>query len=99
VLKLGGARQRVRTKHGRCEGRKPFGSKPGKQATIARMKALQRHGLNVLRITQQLNTEGLKPRAAEQWHPFSVARILQVGLNHPAPIARLFGRHLHRKPD
>jgi DNA invertase Pin-like site-specific DNA recombinase len=79
VLKLRGARQRIRAKHGRCEGRKPFGSKAGEQATIARMKALQRQGLNVLRITQQLNSVGLKPRAAEQWHPHSVARILKRG--------------------
>ena len=77
VLKLRGARQRVRAKRGRCEGRKPFGSKPGEQATIARMKALQERGLNVLRITQQLNAEGLTPRAADHWHAATIARILR----------------------
>jgi predicted transposase YdaD len=77
VLKLRGARQRIRAKHGRCEGRKPLGAKPGEQATIARVKALREQGLNVLRITQQLNAEGVKSRKAEQWHPHSVARILK----------------------
>jgi hypothetical protein len=79
TLKLRGARQRIRSREGRCEGSKPYGFKPGEQAIVERMKALQRQGMNVLRITQQLNTEGLKPRAAERWHPHSVARILKRG--------------------
>jgi hypothetical protein len=64
------------TKPNYREGRKPYGYKPGEREVIARMKVLQEQGLNVLRITQQLNSEGLKPRKAEHWHPHSVARIL-----------------------
>lgn len=38
VLKLRGARQRMRTRTGRCEGRKSYGTNEGEQAIIARMK-------------------------------------------------------------
>src|SRR5215469_10887493 len=37
VLKLRGARQRARARDGRCEGAKPFGSRPGEAEVLERI--------------------------------------------------------------
>jgi DNA invertase Pin-like site-specific DNA recombinase len=80
VLKLRAARQRARVSDSTWrEGRKPFGSRPGEQTTIARMKALHGQGLSLLRIAEQLQREGLKPRAADHWQAATIARILKRG--------------------
>src|ERR1035441_3361734 len=76
VLKLRGARMRMRAKEGRCEGRKPYGFYDGEEAVIERMKALRATGLGFDRIAAQLNTEGLKTRTGARWHGLLVNRIL-----------------------
>jgi DNA invertase Pin-like site-specific DNA recombinase len=78
VLKLRGARQRIRSKEGRCEGRKPFGDRPGEQKVIERALALQTAGMNYSQIAETLNTEKLATRAGGQWFPATVSRILQA---------------------
>jgi len=77
VAKLRGARQRIRAKAGHCEGRKPYGTRPGETAVVERMKALRRKGLAVDKVAGALNTEGLKPRAGEIWYATSVYRVLK----------------------
>lgn len=42
VQKLKGARQRVRVKSGRCEGRKPFGTRTGEVEIVNRMRVLSK---------------------------------------------------------
>jgi len=76
VLKLRGARMRMRAKEGRCEGRKPFGFYDGEEAVIARMNELRGAGTGFDRIAAQLNAEGHKPRAGKRWHGLVVNRIL-----------------------
>ena len=76
VLKLRGARMRMRAKEGRCEGRKPYGFYDGEEAVIERMKALRATGLGFDRIAAQLNAEGLKTRTGARWHGLVVNRIL-----------------------
>ena len=76
VLKLRGARMRKRAAEGRCEGRKPYGTRDGELAIIARMRELREAGLGFDRIAATLNTEGFKPRAGERWHGVVVNRIL-----------------------
>lgn len=76
VLKLRGARQRVRTTVGRCEGRKPFGRDAAERAVIERMRELRAAGLGFDRIAAQLNTEGLKPRSGARWWGRSVNNTL-----------------------
>lgn len=76
VLKLRGARNRVRAKAGRCEGRKPYGFYPGERKPLARMKALREQGLGFDRVAAQLNEEGIVTRKGTHWHGFSVNRIL-----------------------
>jgi len=76
VLKLRGARQRMKAKEGRCEGAKPFGEREGEGAVIDRMKALRASGMGFDRIAAQLNAEGVKPRRGERWHGLTVNRVL-----------------------
>jgi len=76
VLKLRGARMRMRAKEGRCEGRKPYGYYDGEQAVIERMQDLRAARMGFDRIAAQLNTEGLKTRTGAQWHGLVCNRIL-----------------------
>ena len=79
VQKLRGARQRNRAKTGRCEGRKPYGVRPGESEVIDRMKVLRGEGMAVDKIAAALNAEGIKPRAGERWHATSIYRVLKAG--------------------
>ena len=78
VQKLRGARQRNRAKNGRCEGRKPFGARPGESGTIDRMTTLRKAGMAVDKIAATLNDESAKPRAGERWYATSVYRVLKA---------------------
>ena len=75
VLKLRAARQRVRARGGRCEGRKPFGSRPGESKTIARIRELARKGMNFSNIAHALNSEELPTRTGGKWFPATVSRV------------------------
>jgi DNA invertase Pin-like site-specific DNA recombinase len=44
VLKLRAARKRMKAATGRCEGRKPYGARPGEQETLERMRAMRADG-------------------------------------------------------
>jgi DNA invertase Pin-like site-specific DNA recombinase len=76
VAKLRGARQRMRARTGRCEGRKPFGTQPGETDTLERLIALRTQGLGYNSIADTANAEGLKPRKGRQWYASTVRRIL-----------------------
>ena len=78
VAKLRGARERMRASKGRCEGRKPYGVRPGEAETVTRMRELRTIGMAIDKIAATLNAEGAKPRASERWHPTSVYRILKA---------------------
>ena len=78
VQKLKGARQRIRTKEGRCEGRKPYGARPGEQQIIERMKTLRKQGTAVDKIAAILNSQGAMPRSGIQWYATSVYRVLKA---------------------
>jgi DNA invertase Pin-like site-specific DNA recombinase len=81
VLKLRAARERMRARTGRCEGRKPFGTRPGEDATLAKMKALFRKPRGGRRrsfrqVADALNAAGLKTRQDGQWQAATVRGIL-----------------------
>jgi len=78
VQKLRGARQRIRAREGRCEGRKPYGARVGEQEIIAHMKALRAIGMAVDKIATLLNRDRYPPRSGRQWHATSVYRILKA---------------------
>jgi len=85
VLKLRGARQRMRAKLGRCEGRKPYGARPGEAEVIARMKQLRSQGRSLAGITEMLNRKA-KPRTGKQFYSANIARILRnTDLSHTTP--------------
>jgi|SRR5690242_770928 len=77
VLKLRAARQRMRAKTGRCEGRKPYGEREGEREVIDRIVDLHKHGLNYSNIAEKLNALGIKTRIGGLWYPANVSRILE----------------------
>jgi DNA invertase Pin-like site-specific DNA recombinase len=77
VLKLRGARIRMRKREGRCEGAKPYGTLPGEAEVLARIQRMRTAGKNFQAIADALNADGVTPRRGAQWHPFAVARILR----------------------
>jgi DNA invertase Pin-like site-specific DNA recombinase len=76
VLKLRAARQRTRQRDGRCEGRKPYGDRPGEGEVIQHMKELEGAGKNYTDIADELNAENIPTRANGLWYPATVSRIL-----------------------
>ena len=72
VLKLRAARDRIRRRDGRCEGRKPFGSRPSEAAGAERIRQLRRKPkgkprLSMAAIAEQLNLEGIPTRQGRPW--------------------------------
>ena len=84
VLKLRGARVRMRARVGRCEGAKPYGELPGEQAIIERMRGFHSMGMGFDRIAAALNAEEIKPRRGARWHGLTVNKIL-TGKGRKAP--------------
>lgn len=84
VAKLRAARVRMKRETGRCEGQKPYGSRPGEKEVIQRIKDLKLTGHSVETIAGVLNVDGIKPRHAlragkeTKWHPTAVLRILKA---------------------
>jgi DNA invertase Pin-like site-specific DNA recombinase len=76
VLKLRAARERVRTRAGRCEGRKPYGERVGETEVIARARDLARRGMSYSLIATTLNAERRPTRGGGRWFPATVSRIL-----------------------
>ncbi|MDX2151628.1 MAG: recombinase family protein [Bryobacteraceae bacterium] len=76
VVKLRGARQRTKTKRGRCEGRKPYGHHPGEVETLKRMKELWAAGMTATDIAATLRAEGRRSRNGGDWLQPTVSKIL-----------------------
>lgn len=86
VLKLRAARERIRRRGSRCEGRKPYGTKPGEARVLERIKELHRkpHGRersSLQEICDVLNTENLPTRTGKPWSRKVLHRIIQRGLS------------------
>lgn len=81
VAKLRAARQRLRAKGQRVEGRKPYGTHPNERALIDRMQALRRKPakgarLSYAAIAAQLNAEGHTTRYGSSWTRDGVCKAL-----------------------
>ena len=88
VLKLRAARERIRRRAGRCEGRKPYGSRPGEAAVIARIRELHRkpHGgqrRSLQEIADVLNAETVTTRTGKPWSKGTLHQIIARGLKAP----------------
>jgi DNA invertase Pin-like site-specific DNA recombinase len=76
VGKLAKARQRARMAHGRCEGRKPYGSREGEQRGLRRIGELVNDERCSLRAAaKRLNDEGIPTRGGNPWTAQAVANI------------------------
>jgi DNA invertase Pin-like site-specific DNA recombinase len=76
VAKLKGARVRMRAATGSCEGRKPYGSRPGEAKVIHQIVTLRQAGTAIDTIAEMLNADGVKPRSGGQWYGSSVRNVL-----------------------
>src|SRR5690606_19945671 len=81
VLKLRTARQRIRQRAGRCEGRKPFGTRPGEAESLALMRRLRRKlpggkRASFADIADTLNAKGIPTRTGAPWRARTVHGIL-----------------------
>ena len=77
VAKLRKARMRKKAATGHCEGRKPYGHRPGEQAIIERILALRKAGTALDAIADTLNSEGIAPRAGGKWYGSAVNNIVR----------------------
>lgn len=80
VLKLRGARQRLKAQGLRMEGRRPYGQdpdRPEEHKVLAQMIALRDQGNSPEQVTRFLNAAGTPTRYGKAWIAQGVARILQ----------------------
>lgn len=85
VAKLKAARDRIRARDGRCEGRKPYGARPHEVAVIHRIRELYRkpHGRarrSFQAIADTLNAELAPTRTGRPWSKQTVFGIVRRGL-------------------
>ena len=90
VLKLRAARRRVRRRNGRCEGRKPYGTRPGEHRVVQRILELRRkprgeNRLSVAKIADILNRCG-SPNSVDHC---SHLNYLIIPANRLVPIGNL----------
>lgn len=83
VAKLRKARARKRIETGRCEGVKPFGTLPGEDEAVPRMKALRRKPIgkakrmSYAKIAAAMQAEGFATRSGGPWRASTVQDILK----------------------
>ncbi len=77
VLKLKGARARMKRETGRCEGRKPYGHLPGEADILALILDGARAGNNCVEMAAGLNKAGLPARHGGQWRDCTISSILR----------------------
>jgi DNA invertase Pin-like site-specific DNA recombinase len=80
ILKLRGARQRMKARTGRCEGRLSFGMKPGESTILSEMQTARRHGMSYDAIAAMLNATNTPTRYGKSWRSSTIAKILKRDL-------------------
>lgn len=76
TAKLAGARKRAKAKNGRCEGRKPFGTRPGEAEAVGFMRQYRSDGETFASIADLLNKSAHKTRTGKPWIGAVVCKIL-----------------------
>ena len=77
VSKLADARARKRKESGRCEGRKPYGARPGEQRILDTIVTTYREGASPAAIANMLDALKTPTRSGGRWHPATISRILR----------------------
>lgn len=67
VAKLAKARAAIRRKTGRCEGQKPFGTRPGEQGILNFLRAHYAPDVHMNTMTRCLNEAGFKTRRGTEY--------------------------------
>jgi hypothetical protein len=85
VRKLRKGREKRRAETGRCEGRKPYGARPGEAEVVARIRELHRkphsgQRRSLQQIVDILNAEGRPTRTGRQWSKQVLHQIIARGL-------------------
>lgn len=76
VMKLSKARTRIRKQTGRCEGRKPYGARPGEQTILSAIRGYASINLSLEKIAGILNDSGFKTRYGKPWTRQNVGSII-----------------------
>jgi DNA invertase Pin-like site-specific DNA recombinase len=81
VKKLRRAREAVREKEGRCEGRKPYGAMEGEEEVVELIQSLYRKPkgkkrMSYRKIAEALNARNVKPRNADKWNAMTVYNVV-----------------------
>lgn len=78
VTRMKAARDRASSKAGRrVEGRKAYGTRPGEQDVITRMRKLASGGASYVAVATALNDSRLRPRSGKAWYAMTVRNILK----------------------
>ncbi len=91
--KLKAARVRKRKETGRCEGRKPYGDRPGEADVVERIRQLRRkprgrERLSFAAVAKRLNADGIQTRSGKPWRPEQVRRVIQPQVNHARRVSQ-----------
>jgi DNA invertase Pin-like site-specific DNA recombinase len=85
VGKLRRAREAVKEKTDKCEGRKAFGEKPGERETVDLMRLLRRKRrgkrMSFAKIAAALNQRSVPTRTGAEWQTTTVRNILSRALS------------------
>ena len=81
ILKMKAARERIKAKDGKCEGRKAYGTKPGEASTLGLICDYYANGLGPELIARILNRQGIKTRYGKDWNSGTVSRIVERNRN------------------
>ncbi len=76
ILKTKAARDRVRAKNGKCEGRWAYGKKPGEEFVLATILQLAHNGHFAEYIARYLNDQGAKTRYGKTWNSGTIWKII-----------------------
>ena len=76
VLKLKGARDRIRASGIKCDGKKAIGEKPGEEDTLCEILLQHDVGKNSAQIAQLLNLRNIPSRSGKPWRSTVIAKIL-----------------------
>jgi DNA invertase Pin-like site-specific DNA recombinase len=77
VQKLAAARAAKRQQTGRCEGRKPFGSKAGEEITLREIGSIRARGGTLREIAATLNAKNLPSRQGGAWTEATLSKIVR----------------------
>lgn len=77
VIKLRGARERMKRKGVRCEGQIPYGKDESEKSVLTTILGLRRDGMRLSDIAEHLNAEGVPSRHGGQWNKGTLSKILR----------------------